>query len=236
MMFDVLAGPDRRDPYGQANFPARQSVPGENPRIALLMRFGNPILDPDVEEAVSAAMRRAEALGMVVDPIDLDFVALEPHFLVFLRSMLLARLGHHAERTPEKLDPTLIETIDAGRAYSAADFCEAQFARSACFGKIQDVLTRYDLIASPTLSAPALKLGYDPMGRVKICGKDAGTIRGAWYPYTYPFNLTGHPALSMPCGFAQNGLPIGIQLIGRWHEDTWLLDVAERLQSTKHAI
>lgn len=236
MMFDVLAGPDRRDPYGQAIFPARQSVPGENPRIALLMRCGNPILDPDVEEAVSAAMRRAEALGMVVDPIDLDFVALEPHFLVFLRSMLLARLGHHAERTPEKLDPTLIETIDAGRAYSAADFCEAQFARSACFGKIQDVLTRYDLIASPTLSAPALKLGYDPMGRVKICGKDAGTIRGAWYPYTYPFNLTGHPALSMPCGFAQNGLPIGLQLIGRWHEDTWLLDVAERLQSTKYAI
>ncbi len=142
-------------------------------------------------------MRQAEALGMIVEPIELDFVSLEPHFLVFLRSILLARLGKQAEATPEKLDPTLIQTIDAGRAYSAADFCEAQFARTACFRAVQDVLSRFDLIASPTLSAPALKLGYDPMGRVTICGQDAGTIRGAWYPYTYPFNLTGHPAC--PC-------------------------------------
>jgi aspartyl-tRNA(Asn)/glutamyl-tRNA(Gln) amidotransferase subunit A len=87
------------------------------------------------------------------------------------------------------------------------------------------------VIASPTLSAPALRLGYDPLGRVEIAGRDAGTIRGAWYPYTYPFNLTGHPALSMPCGLSANGLPIGLQLVGRWHEDAYLLDVAAKLES-----
>jgi aspartyl-tRNA(Asn)/glutamyl-tRNA(Gln) amidotransferase subunit A len=145
--------------------------------------------------------------------------------------VLLARLGVHAERTPEKLDPTLIATIDAGRGYSAADFCEAQFARTACFTKVQDILSRFDVIASPTLSAPALRLGYDPLGRVEIAGRDAGTIRGAWYPYTYPFNLTGHPALSMPCGLSANGLPIGLQLVGRCHEDAYLLDVAAKLES-----
>jgi aspartyl-tRNA(Asn)/glutamyl-tRNA(Gln) amidotransferase subunit A len=230
LQFDVLLGPDRRDPYGQvAAFPTRSLREGERPRIAFLLRCGN-ILDPEVEAAVVSAMRRAEELGMKVEPIELDLVSLEPAFLVFLRSMLLARLGVHAERTPEKLDPTLIATIDAGRKYRAADFCEAQFARTACFAKVQDILSRFDLIASPTLSAPALRLGYDPLGRVEIAGRDAGTIRGAWYPYTYPFNLTGHPALSMPCALSRNGLPIGLQLVGRWHEDGYLLDVAAALE------
>ena len=52
------------------------------------------------------------------------------------------------------------------------------------------------------------------------------TMRGAWYPYTYPMNLTGHPALSMPCGRSALGLPIGLQLAGRWHEERFLLGVA----------
>jgi aspartyl-tRNA(Asn)/glutamyl-tRNA(Gln) amidotransferase subunit A len=70
----------------------------------------------------------------------------------------------------------------------------------------------------------------DPNGIVEIAGKPAGTIRGAWYPYTYPMNLTGHPALSMPCGRSAGGLPIGLQLCGRWHEDWRLLDVAARVE------
>jgi aspartyl-tRNA(Asn)/glutamyl-tRNA(Gln) amidotransferase subunit A len=232
LQFDVMAGPDRRDPYGQGIFPGpRRLDPGERPRIGLLLRCGN-ILDPEVESAVVAAMRQAEGIGMIVEPIELDLVSLEPHFLVFLRSILLARLGGHALRSPEKLDPTLIATIDAGRAYTATDFCEAQFARTACFDKVQDILSRFDLIASPTLSAPALRLGYDPLGRIEIGGRDAGTIRGAWYPYTFPFNLTGHPALSLPCGLSNSGLPIGLQLVGRWHQDAYLLDVAKQLETT----
>lgn len=230
LMFDVLAGTDRRDPYGQAGLPpARRFAKGERPRIGLLLRCGN-ILDPDVETAVVSAMRKAEALGMIVEPVDLDFVSLERHFLTFLRSLLLARLGTQAERNPEKFDLTLLATIEAGRVYSAADLCEAQFARTSCFNRIQEVLTQYDVIASPTLSAPALPVGIDPLGDVMIAGQNAGSIRGAWYPYTYPFNLTGHPALSMPCGFAANGLPIGLQLVGRWHEDRYLMDIAGRLE------
>jgi aspartyl-tRNA(Asn)/glutamyl-tRNA(Gln) amidotransferase subunit A len=230
MMFDVLVGPDRLDPYGQvAAFPRRKLKPDEKPRIALLMRCGN-VLDPQVESAVAAAMRKAENLGMIVEPIELDLVSLEGQFLVLLRSLLLARLGQHAKSSPEKLDPTLLTTIEAGRAYSAADLCEAQFARSRCFAEIQDILSRYDLIASPTLSAPPLPVGLDPHGRIEIAGRDAGTVRGAWYPYTFPFNLTGHPALSLPCGSSKEGLPIGLQLVGHWHEDDYILDVAEKLE------
>jgi aspartyl-tRNA(Asn)/glutamyl-tRNA(Gln) amidotransferase subunit A len=229
MMFDVLAGPDSRDPFGQvARAPVERDA-GKPVRVGLLLKCGN-ILDPEVEAATVAAMRKAEALGMQVQPIELDFVSMEEPFLVVLRSLLWARVGKAMEKTPEKLDPTLIETIRAGMKYTAADLCEAQFARTACFAKVQEVLVRCDLIASPTLSAPALPVGLDPLGRVEIAGQDAGTIRGAWYPYTFPFNLTGHPALSIPCGISSAGLPIGLQLVGRWHEDRFLLDCAAKLE------
>lgn len=230
LMFEALVGPDQRDPYGQVPaFPERRLGASEKPRVGLLLRCGN-ILDPEVETAVIAAMKQAEGLGWIVEPIEFDLVSLEPHFLVFLRSLLLARLGSHAERTPEKLDPTLLATVDAGRGYSAADLCQAQFARTDCFAKVQDILARFDLIASPTLSAPALPVGLDPLGQIDIAGQPAGTIRGAWYPYTFPFNLTGHPALSLPCGRSSGGLPIGLQLVASWHADRYLLDVAARLQ------
>jgi len=236
MIFGVLVGPDRRDPYGQVEtFSRRVLSEDARPRIGFLLRCGN-ILDPQVEAAVTAAMVKAEALGMIVEPIELDLVSLEPHFLVQLRSLLLGRLSAHAQRSPDKLDPTLIATMEAGRAYTAVDYCEAQFARTACFGKVQDILSRFDLISSPTLSAPALPVGLDPLGRIEIAGRDAGTIRGAWYPYTFPFNLTGHPALSLPCGLSAEGLPIGLQLVGRWHEDAYLLDVAGRLETAFDAI
>jgi aspartyl-tRNA(Asn)/glutamyl-tRNA(Gln) amidotransferase subunit A len=177
-------------------------------------------------------MRQAETLGMTVEPIELDLVSMEPHFLVMLRSQLLTRLGAAVKRSPEKLDPTLIATMEAGRGYSATDLWEAQYARTECFGKVQKILASFDLIASPTLSAPPLPVGLDPLGCVMIDGRHAGTIRGAWYPYTFPFNLTGHPALSLPCGWTEERLPIGLQLVGRWHDEAFLLDVAERLETT----
>jgi aspartyl-tRNA(Asn)/glutamyl-tRNA(Gln) amidotransferase subunit A len=235
LMFEALVGPDRRDPFGQAAPARSRTLAGDaRPRIALLLRCGN-VLDADVEAAVIATMRKAEALGMIVEPIELDLVSMEPHFLVLLRSLLLARLGGHVARSPGKLDPTLLATIEAGRTYSATDLHEAQFARTACFGRIQDILAQSDVIASPTLSAPALPVGLDPHGRIEIAGRDCGTIRGAWYPYTFPFNLTGHPAISLPCGHSRIGLPIGLQLVGRWHEDAYLLDVAARLEAALSA-
>ena len=232
LMFEVVRGPDWRDPYGQAEAPLRRAyAEGERPRIGFLLRCGN-LLDPEVEASVVAAMQQAEALGMIVEPIELDLAAMEPHFLVLLRSLLLARLAAYAARTPEKLDPTLLATMEAGRAYSAVDLHEAQFARTNCFLQIQDILSRFDLIASPTLSSPPLPVDLDPLGRVEIAGHDAGTIRGAWYPYTFPFNLTGHPAISLPCGLSEAGLPIGLQLVGRWYEDSDLIDVASQLEAS----
>jgi aspartyl-tRNA(Asn)/glutamyl-tRNA(Gln) amidotransferase subunit A len=133
--------------------------------------------------------------------------------------------------TPDRLDPTLIATLDAAESLTAVDLWEAQFARTDCFSRLQSLFERFDLIASPTLAAPALAIDLDPHGDIEIDEQNAGTIRGAWYPYTFPFNLTGHPAISLPCGLSADGLPIGLHLAGRWNEDRLILDVSAELEA-----
>jgi len=231
LLYRVLQGADRRDPYGQLDLPqpapARATLAGL--RVAYLPTCGNPV-DPEVLAATDAAVRRMQEDGARVEPVSLDFVSLERHFLVILESVTASRVGARLEAFRERLDPSLVATVERGRRHGAAALLDAVAARTQAFSALQAMFERHDVLVSPTVSAPPLPVGQDPNGIVEIAGKPAGTIRGAWYPYTYPMNLTGHPALSMPCGRSAGGLPIGLQLCGRWYEDTRLLDVAARVE------
>ena len=65
---------------------------------------------------------------------------------------------------------------------------------------------------------------------ITIGGENAGSIRAAWYPYMWPFNLSGHPAISLPCGWSSDGLPLGLQIVGPWHADRRVLALAAHLE------
>ena len=82
---------------------------------------------------------------------------------------------------------------------------------------------------TPTVAAASLPADTDPHAPVQIAGQSCGPIRAGWYPYTFPFNMTGHPALSMPCGWNDDGLPIGLQIVGRWDEEDRMLVFAREL-------
>jgi aspartyl-tRNA(Asn)/glutamyl-tRNA(Gln) amidotransferase subunit A len=98
------------------------------------------------------------------------------------------------------------------------------------YRRAQALLQRFDFLLSPTLSRPALAVDHDPYEPITIAGESAGSIRGAWYPYLWPFNLSGHPALSLPCGWSSDGLPIGLQIVGPWYGDGRVLALAGHLE------
>jgi aspartyl-tRNA(Asn)/glutamyl-tRNA(Gln) amidotransferase subunit A len=231
LLFDAIKGFDARDPYGLGTALPQRAAPASlrGLRVAWLPSAGNPV-DPEVEAVTTAAVRAMEREGAVVETVQLDFVSLERHFLVVLQSMLAARVGANLERFGDRLDPTLIDAVQKGRRHSAVDLHDATFAKTRCFTELQTLFKRFDVLVSPTVSAPPLPIDMDVSGEVEIGGRPAGTIRGAWYPYTYPMNLTGHPALSMPCGKSAIGLPIGLQLAGRWYDDDHLLAIARLVE------
>lgn len=227
----VLRGADRRDPYGQTDLPPRAARPVAGLRVAWLPTCGSPAVDPQVAALTAAAVRLLAGLGAEVTEIRHDFAQLEPDFLVMLESSLAARLAGFLPARADAIDASLRQTVEKGLGHSAVALQRTAAARSAAFRRLQtEVFARFDLLVSPTLTAPPLPVGQDPHGRVTIAGTDCGTVRGAWYPFTFPLNLTGHPALSLPCGLTTEGLPVGLQIAAAWYEEETILSAAAALE------
>lgn len=234
VMLRVIEGPDARDPYATAPPPDPPATPArlDGLRIGWMVRVGNRLLDPDVEARTTEAATLLASLGAIVEPMEIDFVAEEEPFLVILQTSLAARLGDRLGSDRARMDRSLAETIERGLRRSTSEILAATARRTALFRTLVALFRRVDLLVSPTLAAPAPATGLDPFAPFHLAGAagEAGRIRSTWYPYTYPLNLTGHPALSLPCGLTADGLPVGLQIVGRWHADTAVLDAAECLE------
>jgi len=229
--FDAIAGFDAGDPYSRpepADDPRDVTVRGL--RVGWLPRVGNRLVDAEVLAATEAAVRHLDAGGAQVETLDEDVSAFEQTFLIGLQAGLAARVGAHMAAFGDKVAPSLRESVERGARWSAVDWVNALGQRTAMYRRVNALFRRFDVLLSPTLSRPALAVDHDAFRPITIGGEEAGSIRGAWYPYLWPFNLSGHPALSLPCGVAADGLPIGLQIVGPWYGDRPVLALAGHLE------
>jgi aspartyl-tRNA(Asn)/glutamyl-tRNA(Gln) amidotransferase subunit A len=130
----------------------------------------------------------------------------------------------------DKVARSLRESIERGAQWSAVDWANALAQRTTVYRRVHALFRRFDFLLSPTLARPPLAVDHDPYEPIMIAGEPAGSIRGAWYPYLWPFNLSGHPAVSLPCGWSSDGLPIGLQIVGPWYGDRRVLALAGHLE------
>ena len=229
--FDAIVGFDPGDPYSRPeplDDPRDVDVRGR--RIGWLPRVGNRLVDPDVLKSCEAAVRHLEGRGAVVETVEEDVTAFEQAFLVFFQGGLAARVGPHMAAFGDKIARSLRESVERGARWSAVDWANALGQRAAMYRRVQALFRRFDFLLSPTISRPALALDHDPFEPITIGGETAGSIRGAWYPYLWPFNLSGHPAVTLPCGWSADGLPIGLQIVGPWYADRRVLALAAQLE------
>jgi aspartyl-tRNA(Asn)/glutamyl-tRNA(Gln) amidotransferase subunit A len=229
--FDVIVGFDPRDPYSRpepSDDPREVTVRGL--RIGWLPRVGNHLVDPEVLGECEGVVGYLEGQGAHVETIEEDLSAFERTFLIGLQAGLAARVGPHMATFGDKVAPSLRESVERGAQWTAVDWVNALGQRTAMYRRVHGWLQRFDFLVSPTLSRPALPVDHDAFRPISIAGQVAGSIRGAWYPYLWPFNLSGHPAVSLPCGWSSDGLPIGLQIVGPWYGDRRVLALAGHLE------
>ncbi|MFD4631392.1 amidase [Streptomyces sp. NPDC058284] len=228
LMMEVITGPDARDwsQLGAVAGSFRAGLGGgvRGLRVAYSPSLGGQVA---VRPAVAAAVRRAveslAAQGAYVEEADPDFSEPVEAFHTLWFSGAARVVQHLAPDRRELLDPGLREICGQGARYSALDYLAAVDVRMDLGRRMGRFHSTYDLLLTPTLPITAFEAGTE-------VPKGSGHRRWTgWTPFTYPFNLTQQPAATVPCGVDDDGLPIGVQIVGARHADTVVLRAAHAL-------
>jgi Asp-tRNA(Asn)/Glu-tRNA(Gln) amidotransferase A subunit family amidase len=151
----------------------------------------------------------------------------DPHRFIW-EIGVAARHQDRAHEHPDWIEPSLMRMVVAAGRVSALEYGRALLARTPFYQAVRGVFDRYDLLLTPTM--PVSAWSVEPDSSAVIEGQEAPTLLER-LTFTFPFNLTGQPAATVPCGWTQAGLPIGLQIVGRWHADGTVLRAAAAFEA-----
>lgn len=230
---DATAGPHPDDVHSLDAPPGgyEAAALAEAPRLRRLAwsnDLGYAAVDPDV---VAVARRAAEAFAKVVGAELVDahpnFENPMPAWFVIGAPGDVRRLNEVTPEQREKLDPGYVRFAESAAGITAVDYVEALQTRHEVNREVNRFLGEYDLLLTPTLAAPPFAAEGPPPR--EIAGRETGPA--GFIPFTYPFNLTGHPAASLPAGLDANGLPVGLQVVAPRFEEKLLLTVSAAFEA-----
>ncbi len=233
-MLDVMAGPDLRDPRclpaPPGSFLAACDGEIRGLRIAWSPTPGYGDVEPAVRACCEAALSAFEDLGAHVEDVRLDLSDAERVYV----GTILPRLKAQFDRDlpggyAEKIDPGMAAFLPMVEAMTMLEVVEAEFGLYALWDRLAALFRRYDLLLLPTMATPAHRSGQ--FGPEAINGRPVDTPLTPLF--TYPFNLTGQPAASVPAGFTEGGLPVGLQLVARRFDEATLLRAAARFEEAR---
>jgi len=224
----AISGYDRRDPA---------TVNGQTPdfigagrsyrkmRVAFSPTLGYGRIDPEVRELTEQAVRTIAGMGLDVDlvehvmedPIELWTAEFYAGVGTRLRSVVL--------NSPDMLDPAVCDVLRLALAQDMQGYYGKVFERYAFRERMRVFFEDYDILLTPTLPVAAFDVGLDvPPGY-----QDMSIV--SWATFTYPFNLTGQPAASLPVGLTRDGLPVGLQIVASSHDEASIFALASAYQS-----
>jgi aspartyl-tRNA(Asn)/glutamyl-tRNA(Gln) amidotransferase subunit A len=192
-------------------------------RVGVPKEYLEVPLDSQVKTTVWKAIDKLGQLGAVIS--DVSWPVYRYCTAISSAIQMAEATAYHSQliRTHgSRIYPPVRLRLEAGFFLSASDYVQAQRARSLFYRESLDLFEKVDLLAGPTIPVTAFRIGTT---RVNVGDKTAGVI-GLLTQYTRPFNLNGFPAITVPCGFSDEGLPIGLQLAGRPLEEETVLKAA----------
>jgi aspartyl-tRNA(Asn)/glutamyl-tRNA(Gln) amidotransferase subunit A len=232
LMMNVIAKPDPRDagglPDDDTNYVRALKGDLKKLKVGFVLRFGDHPLDPEVAELVTRAAKQFEKLGCKVEevPAPFPYAQASRAFIVHWLSAMQRLLQQFPQERRGDFDPNLLASAEAGARYTVQDVVDAQVARRELAIAWNLFFAKYDLLLSPTVAVAPFEAGRNaPLG-------EDGKPNMMWLPYTPQFNMSRHPAASVPCGLNSEGLPIGLQIASGHYRDALVLRAAARYAET----
>ena len=223
---DPLTLPLPRVPFvDAADAPAVPKTIGWSENLSL-----GPV-DPEVRRVCETALKKFEELGSVVENACPDLSGADRAFQV-LRNLQRAAASPLVEEHASVLDHEIVHYTGKGLELTAKEISEAEVERGRVYRSMQDFFERFDVLATPTVLSKPIPVGTKHL--MAFEGHEFDDYFG-WLVLTYAITLTACPAISIPCGFTSEGLPVGLQLVARLRDEHRLISTASAFeQATNH--
>ena len=234
LMLNAIAGPDPRDAVS-LDLPTRDWLQIFDKsdlkalRVAWSPDFGYAAVDPEVRRITSAAVTAFAELGAEIDEVNPTWDNPRDWAEILWDWTTASRNIEHFQERPEWFEPTMRQQIEHGAALSGMEVGQAQLARTAFYEQARKFMERHDLLVSPQMPLVAWPVDAWPQ---EIDGQPTPRLFDR-LPFTFPFNLTGWPAATLPCGFNSEGLPVALQVVTGWHQDALCLQAAAAFESAR---
>jgi Asp-tRNA(Asn)/Glu-tRNA(Gln) amidotransferase A subunit family amidase len=231
LLLGVVSGFDARDPASISgtvpNYLAACDAPVEGMRVAWSPTLGYAKPVSEVLEITKGALRAFEDAGCSVELAEEVMEDPEDLWNAEFYAGAGTRLKDALRNSPELLDPAVVEILENALEGTVEEYYSKVFARYELREKVRRFFESYDLLLTPTLPVLPFGAGVDVPPELP----ERSIV--SWVYYTYPFNLTGNPAASIPCGFAEDGLPVGLQMVTGTNRETDLLRAAATFEAAR---
>jgi aspartyl-tRNA(Asn)/glutamyl-tRNA(Gln) amidotransferase subunit A len=233
LMLGVMAGPDPMDATALDAEPPDylglldRGVKGL--KIAYSPDLGGLRVDPDVASVVAAAARAFESLGASVEEVKPGFADSHDMIRLLWGAHYIGNYGQFLDEWRSRMDPGLVACMDEAKRWSAQDYVAMRGRKIGYWDSVRPLFERHDLLLTPTTSVAAFEVGrLNPVGWPQHAWD--------WFPwasFSYPFNFTGQPAVTVPAGFTPAGLPVGLQIVGRRLAEVTVLQAAAAFERVR---
>ena len=232
LMLDILTGPHDADRY---SLPAQDINYFENvDKIPQKIKVGYSldlgyakIIDTEVEKSFFDSIEKLKTYDWEFEEFKIKLRKPHVPYLTFHTAMPAYDLKPKLKKYKDVINEELLKMIEAGYSYDAMAIMQAMALRNKVYEAFFPIFEKFDVILTPTTATTAFKLGQ--LFPMEINGKGAAPL--TWMPYTYIFNLTQHPAATIPSGFSSEGLPIGLQIVGRRFDELTVLQVSNAFEN-----
>ena len=235
ILLNIMAGQDPLDPHSKA-VPVPDYVKAltgdiRGVRLGVPTNYFSDDVQPEVADAVATAILHLGSLGAKVVPVEVsDLDGILDCMLAIAMSEAAAYHQSSLRKTPELFGDETRLLLEAGEMIPATTYINAQRARAAVKAAFSEALRDVDVLITPTQPSTALRIGQS----VSRIGSHEESVFEVSARFCVPFNLSGLPAASIPCGFSTEKMPIGLQIIGSPFDEATVLKVADAYQRYTH--